>query len=306
MREVEHEIAVSAPAGAVYRLIADVVNWPQVFPPTVHVDQLEHNGSRERIRIWATADGGPRTWTSRRTLDPGVLRVDFRQEVSQPPVGAMGGSWHVEPRSDTECVVRLRHDYRAVDDDPEHLAWIDRAVDRNSTAELAALKTRAESGDGLSFSFSDSVEIHGAAKLVYDFINDADQWPQRLPHVAGVSLREPSPGLQILHMDTTTTDGAVHTTESVRVCFPDEQIFYKQIRTPALMTAHTGAWLLTETDTGVTATSRHTVVLDPDAVTTVLGAAADTEQARAFVRSALGANSRATLNHAKDYAERSR
>lgn len=305
MREVAHRVEIAAPAHDVYRLIAEVVNWPQVFPPTVHVDRLEHTGGRERIRIWATANGEPKTWTSLRDLDEGSLRVSFRQEVSQPPVAAMGGSWLIEPRSDTACVVHLRHEYRAVDHDPGALAWIDRAVDHNSTAELAALKTRAEAGAGLSFSFADSVHVGGPAKDVYDFLNEAQHWPQRLPHVADVSLSEPSPGLQLLRMVTRTRDGADHTTESVRVCFPHERIAYKQIRTPALMAVHTGAWELTDTDAGVRATSVHTVVLDPAAIPSVLGATADTTTAREFVRSALSANSLATLNLAKQHAERS-
>ena len=45
-------------------------NWPRIFPPTIHVDQVERDGTQERIRIWATANGEPKNWTSRRTLDP--------------------------------------------------------------------------------------------------------------------------------------------------------------------------------------------------------------------------------------------
>ena len=48
-REVEHEITVRAPAAEVYRLIADVENWPRIFPPTVHVDQVERSGNEERM-----------------------------------------------------------------------------------------------------------------------------------------------------------------------------------------------------------------------------------------------------------------
>jgi aromatase len=140
LREVEHEIVVSAPAAAVYRLIAEVENWPFVFPPTIHVDHVERGGREERIRIWATANGEAKSWTSRRTLDPERLRIGFRQEVSAPPVAAMGGAWVVEPVSEAASRVRLLHDYRAVDDDPGGLAWIDEAVDRNSRSELAALK----------------------------------------------------------------------------------------------------------------------------------------------------------------------
>ncbi|NEC93310.1 SRPBCC family protein, partial [Streptomyces sp. SID12501] len=142
--------------------------------------------------------------------------------------------------------VRLLHDYRAIDDDPASLAWIDEAVDRNSRTELAALKTNVElahAAEDLTFSFEDTVQIDGSAKDVFDFVNRADLWPERLPHVAVVRLTEDTPGLQELEMDTThSKDGATHTTKSYRVTFPHEKIAYKQTVLPALMTLHTGYW----------------------------------------------------------------
>ncbi|QFZ21427.1 aromatase/cyclase [Saccharothrix syringae] len=305
-REVEHDITVRASARAVYDLIADVADWPQVFPPTVHVEHLERGETGERIRIWATANGTAKTWTSRRELDPGRLRVEFRQEVSQAPVGAMGGCWLVEPLSADECRVRLLHDYRPVDDDPEKLAWIEAAVDRNSHAELAALKATAEGAhDGLLFGFADSVEVDGHARDVFDFINEADRWSERLPHVARVRLEEDTPGLQLLDMDTRTKDGKTHTTTSVRVCLAPTTIVYKQIRVPALMTLHTGRWQIDQRPGGgLVVTSRHTVRINEDNITSVLGPGADVPAAREFVQKALSANSLATLGHAKTYAER--
>jgi aromatase len=305
-REVEHEVDVEAPAEAVYGLIADVGNWPRVFPPTIHVEHREQGPNEERIQIWATANGEAKTWTSRRALDPGARRVEFRQEVSQPPVGAMGGAWVVEPVAEGACRVRLLHDYRAVDDDPDKLAWIDRAVDRNSHAELAALKTNAElatSRSDLLLSFDDSVRIEGAAADAYDFIDQAQLWKDRLPHVARVSLTEDSPGLQVLEMDTMTKDGSVHTTSSVRVCFPHTRIVYKQTVLPALMTLHTGHWLFEGDGDGVVATSHHTVAINEANIAKVLGDDADLEAARTFVRSALSGNSLATLGYARDHAE---
>ncbi len=306
LREVEHDILVDAPADAVYRLIAEVENWPRIFPPTVYVDQVERSGQKERIRIWATANGEAKNWTSRRRLDEDALRIDFRQEVSTPPVAAMGGAWVVEPLSDTTCRVRLLHDYRAIGDDPEKLAWIDAAVDRNSRAELAGLKTNLElaaASDDLLMSFEDTVRVNGAAKDVYDFVNEAQLWKDRLPHVARVVLDEPSPGLQTLEMDTLTKDGSSHTTKSVRVCFPHSRIVYKQTTLPALMTLHTGRWQFDEDSAGVLATSQHTVVINPASITKVLGSGAGLPEARDFVRNALSTNSRATLGYAKDYAE---
>ncbi|MFG3254470.1 aromatase/cyclase [Streptomyces sp. NPDC048172] len=305
-REVEHQISVDAPAAEVYRLIAEVENWPRIFPPTVHVECDERTADEERIRIWATARGEAKSWTSRRRLDPDGLRIDFRQEVSTPPVAAMGGAWVVEPTADG-CLVRLLHDYRAVDDDPAQLEWLDGAVDRNSRAELDALKRNVEAvaGEGERLlSFEDSVRVRGEAKDVFAFLDEAGLWEERLPHVARVALREDSPGLQELEMDTRAKDGSTHTTKSVRVCFPHHRIVYKQTTLPPLMTLHTGCWTLEDHGNGITTvTSQHTVVLDPANIPRVLGTGVTTEEAGVFVHNALSTNSRTTLEHAKRYAE---
>ncbi len=307
VHEVEHEITVQAPADQVYRYLAEVQNWPRLFPPTIYVDHVERTEDEERIRIWATANGEAKNWTSRRWLKPAQRRIDFRQEVSPPPVASMGGAWVIEPISAKQSRVRLLHDYRAIDDDPKSLAWIDEAVDSNSRKELGALKVNIERAattpQDLLLSFTDSVEVAGSAKDVYQFIYEADQWTERLPHVARVSMVEDTPGLQVLEMDTTTKDGSTHTTKSVRVCFPHQRIVYKQTTLPALMALHTGYWELREHDDGVTAIAEHTVIINTDNIARVLGPDADVAQAKEFVRNALGNNSRATLNHAKEYAE---
>ncbi|GGU94525.1 aromatase/cyclase [Streptomyces bacillaris] len=306
-REVEHEITVSAPAAEVYRLIAEVENWPRIFPPTIYVDHIERSAGEELIRIWATANGEAKNWTSRRVLDPEAMRITFRQQVSTPPVATMGGTWIIEPLSATESRIRLLHDYTAVGDDPAGLAWIDEAVDRNSRSELAALKTNVErvtAAAELAFSFEDTVEIAGSAKDVYDFINEAGHWSERLPHVAVVRLTEDTPGLQTLEMDTRAKDGSVHTTKSYRVCLDGDRIAYKQTTLPALMDLHTGVWTFRETGAGtVEATSQHTVVIRAENIGKILGPEADAAQAKEYVQGALSTNSRATLGHAKDYAE---
>ncbi|MFF0388187.1 aromatase/cyclase [Kitasatospora sp. NPDC004615] len=306
LREVEHEITISAPAAAVYRLIAEVQNWPRIFPPTIFVDHVEKSADEERIRIWATANGEAKNWTSHRTLDQENLRITFRQEVSAPPVAAMGGTWIIEPLSADSSRVRLLHDYRAVDDDPGSLKWIDEAVDRNSRSELAALKTNVEAAHAaeyLTFSFEDTVQINGSAKDVFDFVNEAQLWSERLPHVATVRFEEPYPGLQELEMDTRAKDGSVHTTKSYRVAFPHQKIAYKQVTLPALMTLHTGYWTFTENADGVAASSQHTVTLNTANIEKILGGQATVEDARFYVHTALSTNSRATLGHAKEHAE---
>lgn len=312
IHRTEHRITVRAPAEQVYELIADVTAWPRVFPPTVHVERLEsadEDGGTERITIWATANDTVRSWTSRRELDRAALRIAFRQEVSQPPVAEMGGLWEIESLPGGETLVRLHHDYRAVGGDPDGAEWIARAVDRNSEAELAALKRVAEreaAQERLLLVFADSVEVAGSAADVFDFVDQAQHWAERLPHVARVRLEEDTPGLQVLEMDTRARDGSTHTTKSYRVTFPHHRIAYKQVTLPALMTLHTGCWTFTEDGSGVAATSQHTVVLNTAGIPKILGADATVADAREYVQGALSTNSRATLEHARNYAEKRR
>jgi aromatase len=221
----------------------------------------------------------------------------------------MGGTWIIEPLGENASRVRLLHDYRAVDDDPHDLLWIDEAVDKNSRSELAALKKNVEfahAAEEVTFSFEDTVYVDGSAKDVYAFINEANLWSERLPHVATVRLEEDTVGLQTLEMDTRAKDGSVHTTKSYRVTFPHQRIAYKQVTLPALMTLHTGHWTFQDTDQGVAATSQHTVTLNTDNIESILGCGATVADAREYVHTALSTNSRATLTHAKAFAENRR
>jgi hypothetical protein len=104
-------------------------------------------------------------------------------------------------------------------------------------------------------------------------------------------------------MDTIAKDGSTHTTASVRIALPDNEIRYKQLVLPPLLSLHLGRWTLTaQPDGGVIATSEHTVEIDP-AKLHLLGEGTDLDGAKSFVRATLGANSTATLTHAKAFAE---
>ncbi|HEV7760279.1 MAG TPA: aromatase/cyclase [Acidimicrobiales bacterium] len=302
-----HTIEIEAAADTVYRLVADTERWPVVLGPTVHVRRLEGDDTDELLALWATANGSVRNWTSRRKLDPHSRRIDFRQVTPSHPVAGMGGTWALEPLGADRTRVVLDHDFAAVDDDPDAVAWIDQAMDRNSHAELAAIKENAERSDEharLTRTFADSVHVDGSADDIYAFLRAADRWPERLPHVQRLDLTEEIEGLQIMVMDTRAPDGDVHTTRSVRVCFDDEhRIVYKQIGLPALLAVHTGEWTIVPDGDGVLATSAHTVRVERPAIRTVLGDGATGDDALAFVRRALGTNSLVTLNQARVYAE---
>lgn len=305
-REVEHETTVAAPAADAYRLLADVENLPQIFPPTIFVEQTERTGDEERIRVWATANGEATGWSARRTLDERALRIGFEQDVSPEPIASMRGTYIIEPLGEGSSRIRLRLDYRAAGDDPESLKWIDQAVEENARSQLASLKVsleRSHADRDLTFSFEDTVRVEGSAKDVYDFINEAHLWEERLPHVAAVRLVEDAAGLQTLEMDTRAKDGSLHTSKSYRVCFPDNKIAYKEVRGPELLSLHTGYWTFEDTGDAVLASSQHTVVLDTAGIAKVLGPQATVADARKYVRDTLSFSSRATLGRAKAHAE---
>ncbi|OIK05995.1 aromatase/cyclase [Streptomyces monashensis] len=307
VHRTRHSVEVDAQAGVVYGLISDAVQWPLFFPPNVHVERLEFDGTNERLRMWALANGDVRSWISQRVQNPQERRIEFQQTRPQAPVETMFGTWIVEERPGGASLLTLLHDFTVAGDRPEDVAWVERACDTNSRAELGNLKRLAERWtrlDEIVLSFEDSVRVKGPAELVYDFLYRVGDWPELIPHVSRLDVTEDTPGVQVMSMDTLTADGSAHTTESVRICFPHAgRIVYKQTTTPALMEAHTGEWSVVPDETGVTVVSQHSVVLREEAVENVLGAGADIAVARRYVREALGRNSTATLNLAKRHAE---
>ncbi|MFF0066932.1 aromatase/cyclase [Streptomyces sp. NPDC005279] len=307
VHRMSHSVELAAPAGVVYGLIADAVRWPLFFPPNVHVERLEFDGTNERLRMWATANGEVRSWLSHRVQDPHDRLIEFRQQNAQAPVESMNGTWIVQERGTGASVLTLLHDFTVVGNRAEDVAWAELATDTNTRSQLANIKRLAESWpqlDELVLSFEDSVRVNGPAELVYDFLYRASDWPELIPHVTRLDLTEDVPGVQVMAMDTRTADGSVHTTESVRVCFPHAgRIVYKQTTPPALMAAHTGEWSVLPDERGVSVVSQHSVVLRQEAVAGVLGPEADLARARRYVREALGRNSTVTLDLAKRHAE---
>jgi aromatase len=301
--ETLHTIAVAAAPEHCYDLVRDVTGWPLIFGPTVHVEHTELTATGERFRIWALVNGEVSDWTSRRMFDPATPRVGFEQEHSSPPVAAMRGEWSFR-RTDAGTEAVLRHWFRAVDED--RVPWIRQALDTNSAAELAGLRDVAELDPPLTdvrCTFSDVIEIDGVVADAYRFVHEADQWQRRLPHVRRVSVTEDRPGVQAMEMDTVAGDGSVHTTSSVRICFTDRLIAYKQTVLPALLSGHCGRWLFEETATGTKVTATHSVLIRTAAIPEVLGRHATLADAERFARDALGGNSRATLSCARGFAE---
>ncbi|ARZ66809.1 cyclase [Streptomyces albireticuli] len=301
VHRTEHSLIVSAPPERLYALIADAASWPAVFGPCVHVRHLARTDRSERFELWAEVNGEVRRWTSRRTLVPERFYVGFRQERSAPPVASMAGAWLLRPLPGRRTEVVLRHRFTTVGDDPVAPAGVSAALDRNSRSELAALARVSESGHPVRdvvLTFSDTIEAACPAEAAYTFVERADLWAERLPHVSRSELTEIAPGVQELAMETVTPDGAAHTTRSVRVCHRPGWIAYKQRVLPKPLLGHSGLWTFEDAGAGrgARATARHTVVIDAAAVPSVLGEGATLTDARSYVRRALGDNSRTTLS----------
>ena len=76
---LEHTIAVSAAPASAFRVIADAVNWPLVFLPTIHLDREDLGGGEERIYVWALVNDEVKEWTSVRNVDPDRLTAVLKR-----------------------------------------------------------------------------------------------------------------------------------------------------------------------------------------------------------------------------------
>jgi uncharacterized membrane protein len=301
-----HTVHVAAPAGVVYALIADAVKWPLFFTPSVHVEQLEFDGERERLRIWCLMDGRLKSWTAWRQLDPVRRTVEFRQELPASPFRSLSGLLSVRPDGPHGTELELRYDFSVSEDSLADESRVAAIAAHNAAAELANLRAVAERWtrlDDLVVSFEDSMHINGPAELVYNFLYRAEDWPELVPHVTRVDLAEDVPGVQHMTVETLTEYGA-HTTDSVRICFPHaERILYKDTSTSPLVAAHTGEWSVVPDERGVTVLAQHSVVLSDEGIATGPGEHASLAHARRYVRESLGRNCQVLLTHAKKYAE---
>jgi aromatase len=286
-------VHVSAPAGVVYAVLADAAKLPVYCSQVVHVERLESDGERERIRMWSLIGGHVQSWISWRHLDPVERRLEFRQKL-RSPLDSVRGVLSVRPTGPRDTRLELRYGL-----DVEEVGGVD------SHGQLAELKSFAERWtrlDDLMLTFEDSIRFKGPAELAYDFLYRAGDWPELVPNVARVGHTEESPGVQRLSVERLTGNGS-HTTESVRICFPHAgRIVHKQTA-DLLLAAHLGEWSVSPDETGTTITSRQSVVLREENIPAVLGPGAGLADARRHVRTTLGRDSQVLLALARQHAQ---
>ncbi|HET9379358.1 MAG TPA: SRPBCC family protein [Streptomyces sp.] len=293
-------VHVSAPAGVVYAVLADARKLPLYCSQVVHVERLESDGVRERVRMWSLMGGHVQSWISWRHLDPVERRLEFRQQL-RSPLDSVRGVFRARPEGPHDTRLELRY---GLDDMPD-TEWVEQVGGVDSHGQLSELKSFAERWtrlDDLVLTFENTIRFKGPAELAYDFLYRAADWPEVVPHVARVGLTEEAPGVQRLSVERLTGNSS-ETTESVRICFPHAgRIVHKQTAN-RLLAAHTGEWSVTPDETGTTITSRRNVILREEHIAEVLGPGTSLEDARRHVRTTLGRESQALLALAKQHAQ---
>ncbi|WP_069814336.1 aromatase/cyclase [Streptomyces sp. TP-A0874] len=300
------ETKVRAPAAAVYRLLADLDNWPRVFRPFVHLERLGTDGAFERIGMWTTDGEQVEHWVALRRLDERALRIDFRPEEPPASLASMERSWVVEPLSAEDCLLRLEHRYRMAEDDPAARADTGRLTESVGSAELSAVREAAEqqaASPGELLVLNDHLDIAGRARDVYDFLHAARHWDQRLPHVTEVTLHQDDGDGQLVEMATRESGGGLLTTKAARVGRPHREIVYKQLLLPPIGKSHCVRWRIGETAGGTSLAVQQIVVVDGAGVERMLGAGTSTAEAEGFIRRELGTKMRLILDGARRYVE---
>lgn len=314
---LEHRTRARSAAGPVYRLLADHDNWPRIFPPFVHLENLgpcRRNDALpvtlpgcERIAMWSVSGDAIEHWVALRRKDERALRIDFHPEAVEPPLESICRTWTVREVSGGECVIGMECAFSVRGDDAATLASVRDAVAEGAAAELLAVRIAAEleaTFPQLLLDIEDSVPIEAPASAVYDFLYAAHRWPERIPEVLRAEVREGPARTQILELDTRESDGRVLTTKAARVGIAHRKIAVKQLLLSPIGSHHHVQWLIDETPDGTLVTARQKVVIQESGVAAVLGPGTDLAGARSFVRRELSEQARMILDQARFHMER--
>ncbi|MEW2393903.1 SRPBCC family protein [Streptomyces venezuelae] len=309
IQQLAHAVEVAAPAHVVYALIADPERWPLFLPRILHAQRLDFDGVRERLRMWALAEGQVTAWTCVRVQDLSRRRITFHQDQPMEAAASMAGVWQVEERAPGRCRLTLTHEFSAARGRPQDEAWLGEVVTANSHSALRSLRSLAEQGprlDRLALSFAESIRLKGPAELVYHFLYDVCAWPGRLAHVRRAALEEPRPGIQKVALVLAAADGSTPTVAGFRICFPHAgRIVHKATVPRPLLAAHCGEWSVLPDESGVTVLCQHHALLREDTIEQVLGPGADLARAHREVHAALTRDTRQILRLARHHAESS-
>lgn len=262
---MKHITTIHAPAETVQSIISEAENWPIFFAPTIACEQ-KCSDQEDELSLWAREGelDSVVCWRSVRQFSVDGCHITFRQVEPVPPLTEMAGTWTVHKLDERTTELTLSHTLAAADEDA--LCSARAATDYNSTAELAGIKTLAETyGSVLSEHIvrtHDEVWIDAPVHDVFTPLWDVSRWPDLLTHVDAVTVHSRGKNQHRFSMTLGSTANHVHTVESVRIAHPDQWVAFKQIKTPAGVYGHAGTWTLEESDGRTCVTVRHLALLE--------------------------------------------
>jgi len=153
LQHTEHAISIEASVDRVYDILSDLKGYERLFPPTRSVEILEEGFGYQIARLVVDVGGRLQSWVTRRDLDAQRALIRYRQIETAPLVGHMSGEWRCFPLGVSSTQLVLTHDF--VVREPRNgtvaglpveqaEAALNGAVERNSHADLAAVKAEAE------------------------------------------------------------------------------------------------------------------------------------------------------------------
>ncbi|MEA2592827.1 MAG: aromatase [Actinomycetota bacterium] len=153
LHHTEHAISIEASVDRVYGILADLKGYERLFPPTQSVEILDEGSGYQVGRLVVDVGGRLQSWVTRRELDAQRALIRYRQIETAPLIGHMSGEWRCYPLGGSSTQLVLTHDFVVreplngrvaglpVEQAEEALSG---AVERNSHADLAAVKAEAE------------------------------------------------------------------------------------------------------------------------------------------------------------------
>jgi aromatase len=154
IHHTEHTVTVDAPLNIVWDVLVDVEGYARVFPPTQEAKILEQSATHQIVRLVVDVSGVIQSWISRRDIDNERHVIGYRQLEMAPLMGHMSGEWRALALSDGRTQLVLTHDFKPRDPVDGKVAGqytyaeaeklLKAAVERNSVADLGAVKAEAE------------------------------------------------------------------------------------------------------------------------------------------------------------------
>ncbi|AFZ22400.1 oligoketide cyclase/lipid transport protein [Cylindrospermum stagnale PCC 7417] len=285
MKNTFHSIICHAPVEAVYQIISDTSQWPDLFETCVRTEVLEKGNDYQLVRITAQENGREMIWDTHRTFLPQINGVDFYLPVPMPLLTDMQGRWRVVPLDSGGSLLFVERSFVVKEDVTGLVAGVttpEAAVDfminfieRNGGSEMIAIKSIVEGKDQqedeLSLSFESSRVLPFPGADIYTLLADAANWSLLLPHCQAVDMLYDDGSNQEFIMEVKTAYGSERI-RSIRRCRRDLlTIEYFQPEPPPVMSRHTGCWKLNSIPGGTAVFARHEFQIEPNACRNLFG-----------------------------------